>query len=161
VKKHVCIVLGSNGKNLNLANLFKNQLETNSMKVSLIDLVEANLPLYTRAQKTPGSEVLKPFMEALSAESFIFIAPEYNGGIPPVVTNFLAWASTSAKDWRQLFNGKSAALATHSGGDGYLFLAQMRLQLSYIGMNVLGRQLNINDRKEVDPKSIADIIQQL
>lgn len=159
--KHICLVLGSNGKNLALSQLFQGELESNGHKVSVIDLVKSNLPLYTREQKLSGADVLSPFQESLKAESFIFIAPEYNGGIPPVVTNFIAWASTSAKDWRIHFNGKSAAIASHSGGDGNLLLTQLRLQLSYIGMNVIGRQLNISDRKAADPASIADICAQV
>jgi len=91
----------------------------------------------------------------------VFIGPEYNGGIAPTLTNFFAWASTSSKDWRAHFNTKKAAIATHSGGDGALFLAALRLQLSYIGLTVVGRQISANDRKAADPKSITDICQQL
>ena len=46
------------------------------------------------------------------AESFVFVSPEYNGGVPPALTNIIAWVSRlGGKDWRKSFNGKAAALA--------------------------------------------------
>ncbi|MFP5491355.1 MAG: NADPH-dependent FMN reductase [Bacteriovoracia bacterium] len=161
--KQISLIVGSNGKNLILAKAFQEHLESLGNKVHLVDLVSHNLPLYSSAQhgKLTGAEVLAPFKEALASEAFVFIAPEFNGGIPPVLTNFIAWASTSAKDWRVHFNSKKAAIATHSGGDGQQLLIMLRLQLAYIGMTVVGRQININDRKPVDPATIADVCKQL
>lgn len=161
--KHICIVAGSNGKNLTLAKAFQEHLESIGHKVSLINVVEAHLPLYSPAQegKLNGADVIAPFKDALSAHYYIFVAPEYNGAPPPTLINFITWASRSAKDWRVHFNTKRTAIATHSGGDGGQVLAMMRLQLSYIGMTVLGRQINANDRKPTDPATIAEICSQL
>ena len=163
MEKHICIVAGSNGKNLTLAKMFQEHLEGQGHRVSLIDVVSAHLPLYTAAQegKINGADVIAPFRDALSAHYFIFCAPEYNGGPPPALVNFIAWASRSAKDWRTHFNTKRTAIATHSGGDGGQALAMMRLQLSYIGMTVLGRQVNVSDRKAIDPATLADVCSQL
>lgn len=161
--KHICIVAGSNGKNLTLAKSFQAHLEESGHKVSLIDVVGAHLPLYSPAQegKHDGAAIMAPFREALSAHYFIFVAPEYNGAPPPTLINFIAWASRSAKDWRIHFNTKKAAIATYSGGDGGQALCMMRLQLSYIGMTVIGRQINVNDRKPADAATIADVCGQL
>jgi NAD(P)H-dependent FMN reductase len=161
--KHITIVAGSNGKNLALAGQFKEYLEGQGHKVSLLDLVAANLPLYSPAHngKTSGADVIAPFMEALGASHFVFCSPEYNGANTPVLSNFIAWCSTSAKDWRVHFNGKRAALATFSGGDGFQALMMMRMQLSYIGMNVVGRQINISNHKPLDPKAMEDVCKQL
>lgn len=161
--KHICIVAGSNGKNLILANTFKEHLEALGHRVSLIDVVAAHLPLYSAAQegKIVASELVEPFHDALSAHYFIFCAPEYNGGPPPAFTNFLAWASRSAKDWRIHFNTKRTLIATFSAGDGGQLLAMLRLQLSFIGMTVLGRQISVSDRKALDPATLADACKQL
>lgn len=161
--KTITIIAGSNGKNLVLAKAFEEHLKSLGHKVHVVDVVAHDLPLYSPGQngKVTGAQVLEPFKEALAADAFVFTGPEYNGGIPPVLTNFIAWASTSAKDWRVHFNSKPAAIATHSGGDGAQFLIMLRLQLSYIGMNVLGRQINVNDRKPVDPATIAEVCRQL
>ncbi len=161
--KKVAVVVGSNGKNLVLARAFEEQLRTQGHEVHLVDVVGAQLPLYSPLQygKINGAEVMAPFQAALAADAFVFIAPEYNGGLPPALTNFIAWASASAKDWRAHFNKKRAAIATHSGGDGGQLLVMLRLQLSYIGMTVVGRQININDRKALDPATLEDVCAQL
>lgn len=161
--KHVTIIVGSNGKNLTLAKQFEEKLTSLGAKVSLIDLVEAELPLYSNKMNgvKTGAEVIAPFLPALAAERFVFVAPEYNGALPPVFSNFIAWCSTSAKDWRVHFNGKKAAIATFSGGDGFQALMFMRMQLSYIGMTVLGRQINVSNHKNLDPNTLSDVCHQL
>jgi chromate reductase len=159
--RQVTLVTASDGKNLVLAQKFDAALKEMGAQVHLVNLVALDLPLYSSKAPHKGADLLAPLQPALAVQAYIFIGPEFNGGIPPVLTNFLAWASTSSKDWRQHFNAKRAAIASHSGGDGALFLAALRLQLSYIGLTVVGRQLSVNDRKEADPKSIADICQQL
>jgi len=163
MNKHICIVAGSNGKNLTIAKMFQEYLEGQGLQVSLIDVVAAHLPLYSAAQegKLQGADIIAPFMDALRADHYIFCNPEYNGGPPPAFTNFLAWASRSAKDWRIHFNTKRAVIATYSGGDGGQVLAMMRLQLSFIGMTVIGRQIAVTDRKALDQATIADVCKQL
>lgn len=69
------------------------------------------------------------------------MAPEYNGAPPPTFNNFLAWVSRSTKNWRETFNGKPAMLASFSAGSGIQALVIMRLQLSHVGMNVIGRTI--------------------
>ena len=69
-----------------------------------------------------------------------FVAPEYNGNVPPSFANFLAFCSKSSKDWRELFNTKKAVVA-HSGGGGAHVLMHMRMQLSFIGMMLSGAKL--------------------
>lgn len=159
--KNITLVAASNGKNLILAQKFEATLKELGAQSQILDLVNLELPLYSPKSSQKGAELLAPLQKELQADAFVFIGPEYNGGIPPVMTNFLAWASTSSKEWRLHFNAKKAAIATHSGGDGMFFLTALRLQLSYIGMTVVGRQLSVNDRKEADLKSLTDICHQL
>ncbi|MBY0516499.1 MAG: NAD(P)H-dependent oxidoreductase [Bacteriovoracaceae bacterium] len=161
--KKITIIAGSNGKNLVLAKQFEEHLKSLGHQATLIDLVAADLPLFSPAQygKLEGAKVIEPFKEALNAEKYVFVSPEYNGANTPVLSNFIAWCSTSSKDWRIHFNGKRAAIATHSGGDGLQALVMMRLQLSYMGMTVVGRQINISNHKPLDPNTLADVCQQL
>ena len=161
--KHICILAGSNGKNLALSQAFQAHLESLGHRVSVIDVVGAGLPLYTPATegKIDAAEVMKPFHQALKAHHYVIIAPAYHGGPPPALVNFLSWASRSAKDWRIHFNSKRAALATYSGGDGSQVLAMMRLQFSFIGMTIIGRSVSVTDRKALDPAVLADVCTQL
>jgi chromate reductase len=147
-----------------LANNFKKALEAESAEVKLINLVELDLPLFSsRTQDKFNAEELlkKDLPDIASANGFVFIAPEYNGSTPPVFNNFLAWLSRTSKDWRQYLNGKPAAIATFSAGGGLNVLGSMRVQLAFIGMNVLGRQIQTHMTKPLDEKSLQAVSQEL
>lgn len=141
--KKICVITTSVGKNLELAESIVAHLKKHNAQVSLLNLVELNLPLYsTVAESHHKAEVLvAPFKEKLDVDGFIFVSPEYNGSTPPVFNNFLAWVSRSTKNWRDTFNTKTGMIATASAGNGLQALSIMRLQLSFIGMNIIGRQI--------------------
>jgi chromate reductase, NAD(P)H dehydrogenase (quinone) len=164
MKKNIVIITASEVKNLDLAQKFQQSLESCDANVSLINLVELNLPLYSsRTEMTfKGEELLKNELPTLAeAHGFVFIAPEYNGSTPPVFNNFVAWLSRSSKDWRQYLNAKPAAIATFSGGGGFNVLLAMRTQLAFIGMNVLGRQILTHSNKILDEKSLLAVSSEL
>lgn len=154
--KKICVVCASVGKNKELASDISNYLKEQKANVIELNLVDMDLPLFTSVNDKIHSaeELMKPYAEHLSADTFVFVAPEYNGSTPPAFNNFLAWASRSTKNWRDLFNGKTAGMATFSGGPGQLVAISMRLQLSYVGMNVLGRQLAVNFQKPLNAESL-------
>jgi len=91
----------------------------------------------------------------------VICAPEYNGSIPPILSNFIAWLSVSGDDFRNLFNGQPIAIATFSGGIGLELLTSLRIQLVHLGSQVLGRQLLSSYSKAIDTKTIEDILQRL
>jgi NAD(P)H-dependent FMN reductase len=92
---------------------------------------------------------------------FSLLSPEYNGSIPPILTNAIAWLSTSSDDFRALFNGKLAALGTYSGGHGQKVLMAIRIQLSHLGCHVLGRELQANSKKPLQDRSIEAVLSEL
>lgn len=150
--KSISIVVGSNGNNLKLANSISELLIKKNVIVNIIDITSLNLPLYTNISHKEGVpaeiEVQKKLLEGTS--HLIFLAPEYNGGLPPVLTNYFAWLSVSGKDWRESFNGKKAIIGTHSGSGGLHALMALRVQLAYIGVNVQGRQIHTHFKKELN-----------
>jgi chromate reductase, NAD(P)H dehydrogenase (quinone) len=159
----ICILAFSEGKNLELAKLFEEKLKSMGVTASVLDLVEVDLPLYTTKNEKiyDPATLISPFRELLNAEGFIFVAPEYNGGPPPSFSNFLAWVSRSTKQWREVFNMRPAAIATHSAGGGLNVLTIMRLQLAYVGMNVLGRQIHTTLQKVIEDKSLTEVCREL
>lgn len=164
MKKNIVIITASEIKNLDLAQKFVQSLEGLDANVSLINLVELELPLYTSRSDAQykGEDLLRNELPLINqANGFVFIAPEYNGSTPPVFNNFLAWLSRSSKDWRHSLNGKPAAIATFSGGGGFNVLLSMRTQLAFIGMNVLGRQILTHSGKGLDDKSLIAITTEL
>ena len=42
----------------------------------------------------------------IESSGLIICAPEYNGSIPPIITNMIAWISVSTDNWRDGFNKK-------------------------------------------------------
>ena len=88
-------------------------------------------------------------------------APEYNGSIPPSLTNAIAWLSVTDDDFRSLFNGRPIAMATFSGGGGMELLVSLRIQLTHLGAQVVGRQLLSNHAKPAEDDSINDLVQRL
>jgi chromate reductase len=119
--KKICVITASTGKNLELSLGIIEHLKKHQAQPTLINIVELDLPLYsTNAETHHKAEVLiAPFKDQLDADAFIIVAPEYNGGPPPVFTNFLAWVSRSTKNWRETFNKKTGVIATASGGGGH------------------------------------------
>ena len=155
------LIVGSNNQNLKLAKTIQDRLTATGHQSNLVDLVSLDLPLYSPASDTGTPDVLTPLLPELHrASAFVFIAPEYNGGLPPVLTNFIAWVSRSGDDWRAVFNGKTAAVASFSG-TGQNILQMMRLQLAYIGLNVIGRQLLATFSKPINDESVDAVIAQL
>lgn len=158
---NIVVLAGSNNKNLQLANEFNDYLnEQIGIESSLIDIVDLDLPLYTNLSQAKGApKVLGEILSTLiKANGFVFVIPEYNGGVPPVVTNLLAWISVSGgSDWRAVLNGKTVALATASGGGGFHALMALRTQLSYIGMNTIGRVVKTGPNEPLNSEDFVAV----
>ncbi|WP_373480916.1 NADPH-dependent FMN reductase [Geminocystis sp.] len=160
----ISILVASNNHNLKLAQQLNQIVSDMGQNSQIIDLVEEDLPLYTpKFQAEYGiPEKIKLLAKTIiDTEGMIFVAPEYNGSIPPTLNNAIAWLSVSGDDWRGCFNGKPAIIATYSGGGGQYVLLAMRNQLSYIGMNVIGRQIITNGNKPLNIDSAKEIVKQL
>jgi NAD(P)H-dependent FMN reductase len=95
------------------------------------------------------------------SNTFLVVSPEYNGSMPPVLTNAVAWVSRVDKDFRTVFNQKFVALATHSGGGGNKGNDAMRSMFAYLGANVLSRELICTYKKECEERTMYAIIDEL
>ena len=126
-------------------------------------LPKLDLPLYTPQAEENGipDDAVKLVQSLKKADALILLAPEYNGSIPPVVTNSISWMSRASEDWRDAFNGKFAVVGTHSGGGGFNVIQAMRNQLTYLGMIVLARTFTTNFQKAQKPESAVEIFEQL
>lgn len=162
--KNILIVVASNNKNMELALEIKKTIELREINTEILDLVEIDLPLYTFDRELKEIPfVIKNYINLMeSATEVVFVSPEYNGGIPPTLTNFIAWISRFGdENWRRVFNGKRAALATHSGAGGSSMLASLRLQLSYLGMNTIGRQIITTFTKKLSQETVDAVVEEL
>ncbi|MFZ8934265.1 MAG: NADPH-dependent FMN reductase [Bacteriovoracaceae bacterium] len=159
----ISIIVASQGKNLELANRLQEIIRDKGKLSQIIDLCETQLPLYTpkEEEKEIPTQAHKLNKTLKESKSFIILAPEYNGGVPPVMINALTWVSRCGKDWRDAFNDKHALLGTHSGGGGSHVLGAMRMQYSFIGVNILGRTLLTNYNKPLNEESANSCIDSL
>ncbi len=158
------IITASNGNNLNLSKKFFEKSKELNIKSEILDLTEYNLPLFNPRNKPKENipeEIEKIKEQLLNTEKWIICAPEYNGSIPPILSNLIAWLSISGDDFRNLFNGQPIAIATFSGGQGIELLTSLRIQLVHLGSQVLGRQLSSSFSKPAEENTIQDIIKRL
>jgi len=158
------VISASNGENLKLAERFAVAGTAQGLTTEVLDLTTVPLPLFTPRQKQKEGfpSMLPSLIHQLgSAPWWVICAPEYNGSIPPVLTNVIAWLSVYGDDFRHLFNGRPIAIASHSGSGGYEILMALRVQLAHLGSHVVGRQLVSNASKPAREESIYEIVQAL
>jgi NAD(P)H-dependent FMN reductase len=159
----VLVITASNGENLMLADRFAVAARTLGQQAAVLDLTSMNLPLFTPRAMAAGTPAGLADLEARlnAAPRWVICAPEYNGSIPPVLTNAIAWLSVQSNDFRTLFNGRPIAMATRSGGGGHTVMAALRLQLAHLGAHVVGRQLVSNSTHPAKDDTITDLLQRL
>ena len=101
------------------------------------------------------------FGDLSMTKGLIFCAPEYNGGVPPVLSNAITWVTVKTPEWRDAFTGKFALIATSSGGQGTRFLTAFRSQLEHLGVNVSARTISHQQEKPLKEDSVKNILQGL
>ncbi len=162
--KDLIIISASCGKNLELSKKFQEKSIELKFNSEILDLTTFDIPLFNPRIHTKENipvKIIEIKEKLFATEKWIICAPEYNGSIPPILSNLIAWLSISGDDFRNLFNGQPIAIATFSGGVGLELLTSLRIQLVHLGSQVLGRQLLSSFSKPVDIKTIEDIIQRL
>jgi len=156
------VIAASNGENLKLAHRFAAEARHQGGSADVLDLTALPLPLFTpQGQGEPHPAVAQLEQTLNGATRWVICAPEYNGGIPPVLTSAIAWLSVQGSDFRALFNGRPVVIATHSGGAGQTMMACLRLQLAFLGAEVVGRQLVSHRHNPAKDETIADLTRRL
>ena len=158
------IIVASANNNQKLAiELQKIAIELN-YDSEIINLVDYNLPLYSTIEEEKNGipeSVLDLATRIIDLKAFIIVAPEYNGVMPPVLNNAMAWTSRATKNWRDAFDDKIVALATHSGGGGQKGLQAMRIMFQHLGANILAREILTTYDKPLNKNSAISILQNL
>ena len=160
----ILIIAASDGQNLELSRQLSNVSKELNIPHQLVQLSALDLPLYCVAAELKGiPEKAKWLQSKMSeAQGFILVAPEYNGSLPPLLNNSIAWVSRcGSENWRAAFAKKFAALATHSGGGGAKVLAAMRVQLEHLGCNILARQILTTPSVPLKLESAKDVLLEL
>ena len=130
----------------------------------IINLVALDLPMYTSViedEKGIPQEVQDLAKHLQTFDALIVVSPEYNGSLPPVLNNAIAWVSRIGDNFRDIFNQKFVALATHSGGGGMRGNDAVRAMFSYIGANVLSREIINNYSKGYKKETVVSVVREL
>lgn len=138
------IFVASLNENMKLANILKEQLKTLGSDSKIINLVDLNLPMYDSFKENHDGippKILELIEEMKLVNGYIFVSPEYNYSLPPVLVNTIAWISRVGDDFRELFTLKTIQLATHSGGGGSDVMNAMRAQFTKLGSIVMPREI--------------------
>jgi NAD(P)H-dependent FMN reductase len=138
------IFVASLNENMKLAKILQKQLESENKSSLLINLVDLELPMYDSFKEENDGipkKVLELIEKMKDAKGYIFVSPEYNYSLPPVLVNTIAWISRVGDDFREVFTLKPIQLATHSGGGGSDVMNAMRNQFTKLGSLVLPREI--------------------
>ena len=163
-RKKLLIIAASNGENLKLAKKFVSIGQELNMSPELIDLTELDLALYSPQKHSKfgiPSEIDSLNNQMQSHPYWVICSPEYNGSIPPVLTNAIAWLSVQDNNFRSLFNGRPIAMASFSGGGCMELLISLRIQLTHLGAQVVGRHLASNNKNPAKDETIKEILERL
>ncbi|OHD06165.1 NADPH-dependent FMN reductase [Sphingopyxis sp. RIFCSPHIGHO2_12_FULL_65_19] len=148
----IAVVVGSTREgsfNRRLGELAAASLETQGASVTRVDLSAFDLPLYSAAREAndfpPDALKLKALFAA--QDGLLFVSPEYNGSLPPLLKNAIDWASRPTGDESLValtaYRGKAAAImsASISPFGGLRGLMHLRQILSTIQMLVIPEQV--------------------
>ena len=157
------ILVASLNENMKLAQTLQEQLSMLDKESKIINLVNLELPLYD-SLKEEKDGIPKPIFDLMEsmdkAQGYIVVSPEYNGSIPPVLSNTVAWISRASEDFRKLFNEKVILLASHSGSGGTGVTQAMRSQFMKLGSIVLSREILTTYENKLNVPSSKKIVEQ-
>lgn len=159
----ILFLAATKGNNLKLAHALHNVCQTQNIESEVLSLEDFMMPLYTPTNEEAGlpENAVKLAAHLKAARAVVWLAPEYNGALPPIVVNAISWLSRASKDWRESFNGKFMLVGTHSGGGGNSVVLALREQLQFLGAIVMPRMIVTTFQKALNNDSARDILVQL
>ncbi len=157
--KKVLIISATSFSNYDLSINMKSILEKHSVDCDVLNLETYDLPLFKAENYENQKDAIKDSLDEIvnkliSSKGLIFCAPEYNGSIPPIVTNFIAWISVATNHWRDGFKDKFGLVASSSGGEAIKYNVAMKNQLEHLGVIVLPRTINVSSSNTYDHTSV-------
>ena len=163
--KNVVIIVATKNSNYTLAENLLELIDCKKYNVELRSLEEFELPLFLASEydelKQKYLNEIKSITDLLvESDGLIVCAPEYNGGIPPIITNALAWISVSTDYWRDAFVNKISLIATSSGGPAIKYNIAMKNQLEHLGMVVMPRMISVSSNNPFKKESALKILKQ-
>ena len=163
--KKIIIISATPFTNLELANDISKILTELNTEHEILNIEDYNLPLfkssnYEKIKDNITSEIDVISKKIIDSNGIIMCAPEYNGSIPPILTNMIAWVSVTSKHWRDVFNQKVSLIASSSGGGGFNYHNSMKIQLEHLGSVVMHRGILVSSSTPLNVDSAKKILKQ-
>ena len=161
--KNIIIVSATSGTNLILSKDILNLLDQRKFKAKILNVEEIKLPLFNPQTLDEDSRKYKQKIKSITddfiwSNGIIICAPEYNGNVPPVLSNAIAWISVTTSYWKDGFRNKFCLIASSSGGGGERFVQSMHSQLIHLGAKVFEKKIIINSsNKSINIKQKNDL----
>ena len=161
--ENIIIISATSQTNLKLSNEISEIICNKNYRINILNLEKLDLPLFnpTEIEKDKyvnSKEIIGITDLLVNADGIIICAPEYNGNIPPVISNAIAWVSVTTEYWKDGFKNKHFFISSSSGGEAINFQKSMTLQLEYLGGIVYNEKIIINSKnKTISEKSIKDL----
>ncbi|MDR7059399.1 MULTISPECIES: NAD(P)H-dependent oxidoreductase [unclassified Sphingopyxis] len=148
----IAVIVGSTREgsfNRALGEVAAASLEAQGASVTRVDLAAFDLPLYSAAREANDfpSDALKLKALFTAQDGLLFVSPEYNGSLTPLLKNAIDWASRPTGDESMValtaYRGKVAAIMSVSISPfgGLRGLMHLRQILSTIQMLVIPEQV--------------------
>ena len=161
--KKIVIITATSGYNHKLSLKIKEMLIEIGAIVNIVNLEDYDIPLFFASDYSDKKDEVKNIINDMvnllkDSDGLVLCAPEYNGSIPPIVTNMISWISVSTENWRDAFVNKISLVATNSGGNAVNYNIAMKNQLEHLGSVVYPRLICENDNRPFNPKSVKKIL---
>lgn len=157
------IFVASLSENMKLASKIEKNLNNLGKETEIINLVDLDITMFDtfKLENEGIPQKIKELSDKMkNSEGYVFVAPEYNYSIPPVLTNVIAWLSRSGDNFRELFALKYIQLATHSGAGGVDVCNAMRTQFTKLGSIVVPREIITCYERHIEEDSLNRILSQ-
>ena len=146
----ILVIPGStrNGSvNDKLANVLVADLKNRDATVEKVSLKDYPFPIYNADIKMP-QEVIALAKKFADVDGLVFVSPEYNASISPLLKNAIDWVSTSGIGDGQgygPFTDKVCMLGSASPGDGAgrRGLYHLRAVLMNVGAEIITPQISV------------------
>ena len=163
MKKKVLIISATSATNFKLSKDLEKIVMKSNIDTEVINMEELSLPIFIASNHNKIKEKYYNKINDLTGKfieshGIIICAPEYNGSIPPIITNMIAWISVSTEDWRFAFSDKISLIATSSGGPGNKYIMAMKSQLEHLGSVVMPRAITASSSIKLDLNSAEKIL---
>lgn len=152
----VCGSLRKGSINQKLTGALAAMVEAEGADATRLDLGDYDIPLYHGDLETP-EDVHRLIADMKTYDGIIWVTPEYNGGLPPLVKNTIDWTSTVELGH---IKGKVYGIASCTPGalSGIMSMRQLQFLLMRLGADLVPRQVGCGNADEAfnDDGSLAN-----